>query len=91
MNKFLFFICFIFFYKTAVCQTVYPYQDIKLEKPSDYRETEPLALSAATYILTSPFVEIDAGRAGACNFIKLGNWYQRLQFLYAGCCYGYQQ
>ena len=72
MNKFLFFICIIFFYETALCQTVYPYQDIKLEKPSDYRETEPLALSAATFILTTPFIEIDAGRSGALQF--LSNW-----------------
>jgi hypothetical protein len=72
MNKYLIIICFIFFYQVADCQTVYPYQDIKLEKPSDYKETEPLALSAATFILTTPFVEFDAGRAGALQF--LSNW-----------------
>ena len=48
---------------------VYPYQDIKLEKPSDYKETEPLALSAANFILTAPFVETDAGREGALSFL----------------------
>jgi hypothetical protein len=48
---------------------VYPYQDIKLEKPSDYKETEPLALSAANFILTTPFVETDAGRESALSFL----------------------
>lgn len=53
-------------------QIAYPYQDIKLEKPSDFSETEPLALSAANYILTTPFVEVDKNRSGALQF--LSNW-----------------
>jgi len=72
MTKFLFLILFSCFHNYTMGQTVYPYQDIKLEKPSDYKETEPLALSAATFILTTPFVEFDAGRAGALQF--LSNW-----------------
>lgn len=72
MTKFLFLIFFSCFHYCTTCQTVYPYQDIKLEKPSDYKETEPLALSAATFILNTPFVEFDAGRAGALQF--LSNW-----------------
>jgi hypothetical protein len=70
MHKFLFFLLFTCFYNIGTCQTVYPYQDIKLEKPSDYKETEPLALSAATFILTTPFAEFDAGRAGALAFLS---------------------
>ena len=72
MHKFLFLPVFILISNISICQTVYPYQDIKLEKPSDYKETEPLALSAATFILTTPFIEVDAGRAGALQF--LSNW-----------------
>ena len=70
MNKFLFFLLFICFYNISVCQTAYPYQDIKLEKPSDYKETEPLALLAATFILTTPFVEVDTDRSGALQFLS---------------------
>lgn len=70
MNKFLFFLFFICISNISFCQTAYPYQDIKLEKPSDYKETEPLALSAATFILTNPFVEVDAGRGGALAFLS---------------------
>ena len=54
----------------SIAQMVYPYRDIKLEKPSDYKETEPLALSAANFILTTPFVEVDEGRGGALMFLN---------------------
>lgn len=56
----------------SYCQVVYPYQDIKLEKPGDYVATEPMALSAANFLLTTPFIEVDANRAGALIF--LSNW-----------------
>lgn len=58
--------------KIANSQLVYPYQDIKLEKPGDYIATEPMALSAAAFLLTNPFIEVDEGRAGALLF--LSNW-----------------
>lgn len=51
-------------------QLVYPYEDIKLEKPSDYAETEPMALSAAKYLLNSPFAESDKSRSGALKFLS---------------------
>ncbi len=72
MNKFLLFILLIFISTVSLCQVVYPYKDIKLEKPSDYKETEPMALSAATFILTTVFAETDANRFGALEF--LSNW-----------------
>ena len=56
----------------SFCQISYPYQDIKLEKPSDYKETEPLALSAANFLLTTPFAELDVKREAALQF--LNNW-----------------
>ena len=58
----------------VMSQAAYPYQDIKLEKPSDYIETGPLALSAANLILTSPFDEDDTKRANALKF--LSSWMQ---------------
>lgn len=53
-------------------QMAYPYRDIKLEKPSDYKETETLALSAANFLLGTPFIEFDPDRNGALQF--LNNW-----------------
>lgn len=74
MNKLLFSLLFICLCNISFSQVYYPYQDIKLQKPSDYKETEPLALSAATFLLTTPFVEVDANRSGALQF--LSNWMQ---------------
>ena len=72
MHKFLFSVILLCLCNILTAQIVYPYRDIKLEKPSDYRETELLALSAATFLLTTPFVEVDADRGGALIF--LNNW-----------------
>lgn len=70
MYKFL--IVFTLISNISFSQVYYPYQDIKLQKPSDYKETEPLALSAASFLLSTPFVEVDANRSGALQF--LSNW-----------------
>jgi len=70
MRKSLFFLCFICTVTIAGAQVVYPYRDIKLEKPSDYVETESMALSAATFLLTTPFVEVDVNRSGALQFLS---------------------
>lgn len=70
MHKFLFALFFILNSNAALCQVYYPYKDIKLEKPSDYKETEPMALSAATFILTTPFAEFDEARSGALAFLS---------------------
>lgn len=51
-------------------QSGFPYKDIKLEKPGDYTDTEPMALSAATFILTTPFIENNDERAGALQFLS---------------------
>lgn len=72
MNKFLLIVMMVCFSQIAESQVVYPYQDIKLEKPRDYIDTEPMALSAARFLLTTPFVEVDAGRGAALVF--LSNW-----------------
>jgi hypothetical protein len=72
MRKLLFSILLICLCHISMAQLVYPYRDIKLEKPSDYKETESMALSAATFLITTPFIEVDEGRAGALIF--LNNW-----------------
>lgn len=72
MLKFLFFLFLIFTGSMAVCQVVYPYRDIKLEKPADYKAMEPLALSVATSLLSTPFVADDRNRIQSIEF--LSNW-----------------
>jgi len=70
MRKSLFLFLLVCFCNVSIAQFVYPYRDIKLEKPSDYKETESLALSAATFLITTPFIEVDEGRAGALIFLN---------------------
>lgn len=72
MHKVLFFLLFLFLGNISDAQFIYPYSDIKLEKPSDYKETEKLALSAATFLITTPFAEGDVNRNTAFKF--LNNW-----------------
>ena len=70
MHKILFLFLLICQSKMAGSQVIYPYADIKLEKPSDYKETEKLALSAATYLISTPFAEGDADRNAAFKFLN---------------------
>lgn len=72
MQKYFLFFIILFLSTASFGQSGYPYQDIKLEKPSDYNATEPLALSAATFLLTTPFIEVDVNRANA--FLFLTTW-----------------
>jgi hypothetical protein len=72
MRRLLFFLFIICSTITARAQLVFPYGDIKLEKPGDYIATEPMALSAATFLLTTSFAEKDEKRLNAIKF--LSNW-----------------
>ncbi len=72
MNKLLFSLLLICICPNSFCQVIYPYQDIKLEKPADYKATESMALSAATFILNTPFIEKDVHRGNALKFLT--NW-----------------
>ena len=69
MRKGLFFLFFLGVSCLASAQT-YPYRDIKLEKPADYKATEKIALSAANFLLTTSFTEANADRAGALKFLN---------------------
>lgn len=53
----------------AFSQTYYPYQDIKLETPADCKAANPIALHAATTLLSTPFKKADKDRASALQFI----------------------
>ena len=70
MPKKIFFILFFFISTIANAQLIYPYGDIKLEKPSDYKETEKLALSAAIFLISTPFAEVDVNRNAAFKFLN---------------------
>ena len=70
MHKILFLFLLICQGKMAGSQVIYPYADIKLEKPSDYKETEKLALSAATFLISTPFAEGNADRNAAFKFLN---------------------
>ena len=72
MQKYFLFFIILFLSTASFGQSGYPYQYIKLEKPSDYNATEPLALSAATFLLTTPFIEVDVNRANAILFYAPG-------------------
>jgi hypothetical protein len=72
MHKLPFFLFFLYLSTSATAQFVYPYEDIKLEKPGDYRATEPMALSAASSLLGTPFLESDEKRLAAIKFLT--NW-----------------
>lgn len=69
MRKVLLFLFFWGTCSTSVAQ-IFPYQDIKLENQADYRATEKMALSAANFLLTTRFAEIDEGRGGALVFLN---------------------
>lgn len=70
MRKVSFFLFLLFSCSFSEAQLVYPYADIKLQKPSDYKETEKLALSAATFLITNPFAEKDPNRDAAFKFLN---------------------
>ncbi|MBL7700773.1 MAG: hypothetical protein JNM14_00865 [Ferruginibacter sp.] len=70
MRKFLLLLSLLGFYNITIAQVIYPYKDIKLEKPADYKATEKMALSAATFLITTPFIEVDEARGGALIFLN---------------------
>lgn len=84
-RSYLFLILLLSLCNSSIAQIVYPYRDIKLEKPADYKATEPMALSAANALITTPFIEVDEGRAGALTFLNA--WIsgtKEYQFYYQG-------
>lgn len=70
MHKLLFSFLLLCICQVLTAQMAYPYRDIKLEKPADYKATEKMALSAANFLLTTPFVEVDTDRGSALIFLN---------------------
>ncbi|MFT3912197.1 MAG: hypothetical protein QM737_22410 [Ferruginibacter sp.] len=69
MNKFIAFVIFLTCYIDAASQSIYPYEEIKLDKPADYKTAEPFALNAATFLLSTPFKAKDNDRERALKFL----------------------
>jgi len=69
MFKYLIFSIFLLNCNASYAQSYYPYQDIKLVKPSDYKDAEPMALSASTYALSTPYKKDDTDKERAMKFL----------------------
>lgn len=69
MNKIIIALALYFLSAPSFSQVAYPYKDIKLEKPSDYKETEPLVLSAANFLLSTKYDNANESRKGAISFL----------------------
>ena len=68
MKKFLIiFLSFITCHSFA--QTIPNFDIVKLEHATDYKTAEPIALQAATYLLTTPFEKNNANRLKSLSFI----------------------
>jgi len=70
MKKYLFSILLLFIASFSFCQINFPYVEVKLVKPSDFKQAEPLVLSAASALLSTPFKEKDTDRLQAQEFLK---------------------
>ncbi|MEO8769614.1 MAG: hypothetical protein ABI402_06005 [Ferruginibacter sp.] len=69
MNKFIAIVFSLFFSHHSFAQSFYPYGDIKLETPSDYKDAEPMVMNAATFLLSTPFKKADTDREKAFLFL----------------------
>jgi len=69
MSKIVFIVVLLLSSAVSFCQTYYPYQDIKMETPAEFKAAEPIALHAATSLLSTPFKKEDADRARALKFL----------------------
>ena len=72
MNKFSFLVFFLFCSNHSFAQFVYPYGEIKLDKPADYKVAEPVAMNAATFLLSTAYKKDDGDREKA--FLFLVKW-----------------
>ena len=70
MTKYFFSILLLFAGNFVLGQSIYPFEEIKLNKPSDYKDAEPLALTAASFLLSTPFKEKDINRTNATGFLQ---------------------
>lgn len=69
MNRIILLLFFSMFAGNLFSQSVYPYEEIKLDKPSECKAAEPFALSAASFLLSTPFKQKDSNRERSFNFL----------------------
>ncbi len=69
MKRMIAIIAFLLCVNCSFSQAVYPYQEVRLDKPSDYKAAEPFAMSAANFLLTTPFKKKDHDREQAFEFL----------------------
>lgn len=72
MQKFLLIILLAFFANRCAAQSIYPYEEIPLKSPADFKAAEPFAFNAATFLLSNPYNEKDTNRDRALKFLI--NW-----------------
>ncbi len=68
MKCFLF-LCIVLICKVSFSQPYPNYGSVTLEKASDYRTANPVALQASTYLLSTPFEKINADRQNSLQFM----------------------
>lgn len=69
MNKILLIALVLLCSKMANAQSIYPYGEIQLKAPADYKTAEPFALNAANFLLSTRYKEKDIDRESAFNFL----------------------
>ena len=69
MNKLIISLFFLVSGSPLYSQSVFPYEEIKLEKPADYKGAEALALSASNYLLFNAYKKDDVSRDRAFQFL----------------------
>lgn len=62
-------LAFLVFNTPVSGQSLFPYEEISLVKPADFRAAEPMALSAADYLLSTPFDANNHDRDRAFQFL----------------------
>jgi hypothetical protein len=69
MNKYIVIALFICCSNQAFSQSIYPYEEIPLKTAADFRAAEPFALTASTFLLSSPYKQKDPERERTLNFL----------------------
>jgi hypothetical protein len=67
--KKLFVLLIILSSKFSFCQTLPDFDNIKLDKSTDYKDADSFALNSSTYLLSTPFEKNDLSRLKALQFI----------------------
>ena len=58
----------------GISQVIFPFEEVKLDKPADYKAAEPIALTAANFLLSTPYKAKDNNRERAFVFFILSHF-----------------